>query len=60
MNCNVSILSYIICMDGTSPVGSSIKYYSLIAAVDLTYCRGSHDGFHTRAGIKHYSHRTVN
>lgn len=56
INCDVSILvsilTYIVCMGGTFHVCSSDKCYSLIAAVDLTACRGSHDGYHTQAGIK--------
>lgn len=42
-------------MGGTIPVSSSYKCFSIIAAVDLTLCRGSHDGFYTPAGIKSLS-----
>lgn len=42
-------------LGSTFPVNSGDKCYSLIAAVGLTACRGSHNAFHTLARIKSLS-----
>lgn len=46
---NGSCALYVVCL---FPVSSCDKYYSLIAAGDLTVCRGSHDDFYSLAGNK--------